>query len=379
MILRGAKYLDRHFQIRSGDVKICGEKIFSAGGRIAAEGSEDVTDCSGLTIVPGFIDIHLHGCGGANICDGTREALETMGRFLIRKGVTSFCPATVVADRETLERALLAAKAYMEKPCANAAAMAGVYMEGPFLSRGRIGSMMPDALVLPDVSLFRHYNGLSGGIVKVVCVAPEMPGAYEFIKAVKDECTVSVAHTCAGYDEAIRAFDCGASHATHLFNAMTGLHHRNPGVVGAVFDDPRVRAELICDGIHIHPAVLRAAFSILGERALIISDAMRAAGMPEGKEYEQGGKMVSVKDGKAVLPDGTLAGSVTDLHTEVRNLVSFGIPFEQAVRAASLIPARAIGMEAELGSIEPGKRADLVLLDEEMEIRGVYLRGRRVV
>lgn len=379
MILKGANYLDENFHMCEGDLQICDGKIWSLGKNLSGDKEETVVDCQGLTIVPGFIDVHVHGCNGANICDGTREAVDTMAEFLIHRGITSFCPTTVTAEKQILEKALLAAKECMEKPFLRGASVLGVHMEGPFLSEGKIGAQITTALEEPSVDLFRYYNELSGGAVKLISIAPERPGGYEFIEKVKEECTVSVAHTCAGYEEAKKAFDCGATHATHLFNAMTGLHHRDPGVVGAVFENSQVRAELICDGVHIHPAVLRIVFSMMGERTLIVSDSMRAAGMPDGEGFEQGGQIVTVKNGKAILEDGTLAGSVTDIHSEIKNLVSFGIPFEQAVKSATLIPAKAIGMENELGSIQIGKRADLVLLDETLEIAGVYLAGQRIV
>ena len=194
----------------------------------------------------------------------------------------------------------------------------------------------------------------------------------EFVGQARELCTVSIAHTTAGYDQAKEAFDAGITHATHLFNAMSGLHHREPGVVGAVFDDERVNAELICDGHHLHPAVLRTAFRLLGDRAVVVSDSMRANGMAEGESFDLGGQMVTVRGGLATLEDGTIAGSVTNLHQEVKNLVSYGVPFEQAVKAATLTPAKAIGLEGEIGSIEPGKRADLVVLDKDLEIVAVY-------
>ena len=193
------------------------------------------------------------------------------------------------------------------------------------------------------------------------------------MKRAKELCTVSIAHTTAKYEDAKAAFDWGVSHVTHLFNAMNGLHHRNPGVVGAALEDERVRAELICDGEHIHPAVLKIAFRLLGDRALIVSDSLRANGMPEGAGYEMGGQTVRITGGKCTLPDGTIAGSVSNLHQEVKNLVSWGVPFEQAVKAASLIPARAIGLDKELGSIAPGKAADLVVLDGNLDIASVWV------
>ena len=326
MLLIHANYLDEDFRLVQGDIEIEDGKILRVGKDLPRKEEDLAVDCAGsYTVVPGFVDVHIHGCAGADTCDATREALEAMAAFLLAHGVTSFCPTTMTTSRETIQAALLAAKDMMDHPMEGGARVVG-----------------------------------------------EQPGGLDFVEKASQLCTVSIAHTTADYDQAKAAFDKGVTHATHLFNAMSGLHHRKPGVVGAVFDDSRVRGELICDGFHIHPAVLRAAFRLLGDRALIVSDSMRANGMPEGEAFDLGGQMVTVHQGKALLPDGTIAGSVTNLHQEIKNLVSFGVPFEQAVKAATLLPARAIGLDGEIGSIAPGKRADLVVLDENLDIAAVY-------
>lgn len=372
MFLINTRYLDEDFRLVSGDIELENGKIKNVGEKLTYKDSDMVIDCDGYTVVPGFVDVHIHGCDGADTCDGTREAIDTMSKFLIQKGVTSFCPTTMTTDHETIERALLAAKECIETPAEDGARVVGVNMEGPFISAEKKGAQREDAIVAPDIELFRHYFQLSGGNVKLIDIAPEQPGGYEFIKQASELCAVSIAHTTAGYDEAKKSFDCGINHATHLFNAMSGLSHRAPGVVGAVLDDDRVFAEIICDGLHIHPAVLRIAFAALGDRAMVISDSMRANGMPEGESFDLGGQMVYVNNGKATLEDGTLAGSVSNLHDEIKKLVSFGVPLEQAVKAATLIPARSIGMDNEIGSIAVGKRADLVVLDDKLDIVGVY-------
>ena len=371
MFLVNAAYLDQDFRLVRGDLEIEGGRIRQVGEKLSWSQNDLVVDCQGYTIVPGFVDVHIHGCAGADTCDGKRESIDAMAEFLLTKGVTSFCPTTMTVDREEIEAALLAAKACVDQP-GPGARVVGVNMEGPFIAAARKGAQKEEAILPPDPELFRHFQELSGGIVRLVDIAPEQPGGLAFIREVKDLCAVSIAHTTANYDQAKESFDAGITHATHLFNAMSGLHHRDPGVVGAVFDDSRVYAELICDGFHIHPAALRTAFQVLGDRALVISDSMRANGMPEGEPFDLGGQMVTVREGKATLADGTIAGSVSNLHQEVKNLVSFGIPLEQAVKAASLIPARSIGLEEEIGSIAPGKRADLVVLDENLDIVAVY-------
>ena len=373
MLLIHANYLDENFELVQGDIEIQDGKILRVGKDLPRKDEDLAVDCSGsYTVVPGFVDVHIHGCAGADTCDGTREAMEAMAKFLLQHGVTSFCPTTMTIGREVIEKALLAAKDAMDHPVEDGARIVGVNMEGPFISKERKGAQKEEDIVAPDFAMFRELWDLCGGIIRLVDVAPEQPGGMEFIQQAKDLCTVSIAHTTADYDQAIAAFDQGITHATHLFNAMNGIHHRKPGVVGAVMDDDRVRGELICDGFHIHPAVLRMAFRVLGDRALIVSDSMRANGMQEGDSYDLGGQMVQVSGGKAVLADGTIAGSVSNLHQEVKNLVAYGVPFAQAVKSASLIPAKAIGLDHEIGSIAPGKRADLLVLDEKLDITAVY-------
>ena len=373
MLLIHANYLDEDFRLVQGDTEIEDGKILRVGKDLPRKEEDLAVDCAGsYTVVPGFVDVHIHGCAGADTCDATREALEAMAAFLLAHGVTSFCPTTMTTSRETIQAALLAAKDMMDHPMEGGARVVGVNMEGPFIAKERKGAQKEEDILPPDFPLFQRFYEESGGIVRLVDVAPEQPGGLDFVEKASQLCTVSIAHTTADYDQAKAAFDKGVTHATHLFNAMSGLHHRKPGVVGAVFDDSRVRGELICDGFHIHPAVLRAAFRLLGDRALIVSDSMRANGMPEGEAFDLGGQMVTVHQGKALLPDGTIAGSVTNLHQEIKNLVSFGVPFEQAVKAATLLPARAIGLDGEIGSIAPGKRADLVVLDENLDIAAVY-------
>lgn len=373
MLLIHANYLDEDFRLVQGDIEIEDGKILRVGKDLPRKEEDLAVDCAGsYTVVPGFVDVHIHGCAGADTCDATREALEAMAAFLLAHGVTSFCPTTMTTSRETIQAALLAAKDMMDHPMEGGARVVGVNMEGPFIAKERKGAQKEEDILPPDFPLFQQFYEESGGIVRLVDVAPEQPGGLEFVEKASQLCTVSIAHTTADYGQAKAAFDKGVTHATHLFNAMSGLHHRKPGVVGAVFDDSRVRGELICDGFHIHPAVLRAAFRLLGDRALIVSDSMRANGMPEGEAFDLGGQMVTVHQGKALLPDGTIAGSVTNLHQEIKNLVSFGVPFEQAVKAATLLPARAIGLDGEIGSIAPGKRADLVVLDENLDIAAVY-------
>lgn len=373
MILINATYLDENFKFVQGDIEVDEDTntIKRLAPKLEYAESDMVIDCGGYKIVPGFVDVHVHGVVGNDASDGTRSAIEEMAKFLITKGVTSFCPTTMTTAPETIKASLHAAKSCMDNP-PEGSRVVGVNMEGPFIAEARKGAQKSDYIKAPDFKLFKELYDACGGIVKLVDIAPEQEGGMEFARQAKELCTVSIAHTTADYDLAKESFDAGITHATHLFNAMSGLSHREPGVVGAVLDDERVFAELICDGIHIHPAVLRMAFKVLGDRALIVSDSMRANGFAEGEPYDLGGQMVTVKDGKATLADGTIAGSVTNLHDEVKNLVKFGIPLETAVKAATLTPARTIGLDDEIGSIKVGKRADLLVLDDELNISAVY-------
>lgn len=369
MIFTNAKILDGDFKLRKADIEIEDEKIVRLADKLSYTESDLVIDCEGYTIVPGFIDVHVHGGAGADASDADIEGLRAMAKFLLTKGVTSFCPTTMTVSDETLMKSL-----EVIRECANdseGSRIVGVNMEGPFLSLKKKGAHNEAYLQKPDFDVFKSFYDACGGMIKLVDVAPECDERGDFIEKASKLCTVSIAHTATGYDGAKAAFEKGVTHATHLYNAMTGYSHREPGVVGAIFDTDTVCGELICDGIHIHPAVVRSTFKVMPERICVISDAMRLSGMEEG-EGLLGVDIVTVKDGKATLPDGTIAGSVSNLHAELKNLVSWGIPFEDAVRAMTLTPAKEIGMEKEIGSLEVGKRADMVVLDENLEIVAVY-------
>ena len=374
MLLKNAEILNRDFQWERSDLAV-------QDGRIAAIGTDlgeaaETLDLSGRRIVPGFVDIHIHGCAGSDTCDATPDALAAMAGYLITKGVTSFCPTTMTISHDGILAALKNAQACMENPPAGAA-IRGVNMEGPYIAESRKGAQKAEFVRRPDWREFMELNDACGGIVRLVALAPECDGAEEFIRHVKGICTISLAHTDADYETASRSFALGVSHATHLFNAMTGMNHRAPGAVGAVLSHPDVRAEIICDGFHIHPAVLKIAFQVLGDdRAVIISDSIRSAGLPDGVS-ELGGQTVYVQDGQARLADGTIAGSTTNLLDEARNLISYGIPPERVFRSASLNPAKEIGCEKEIGSIEPGKSADLVVLTPDWDLELVIARGEK--
>lgn len=372
MILKNAEVFNGDFEKIRADVKIDGEKI----SKIGNFSSEDGLDLTGLVVMPGLIDMHIHGCGGADTGDATPEALETMSQTLVKNGVTSFCPASMTLSFEELTKIFANIDAMKDK--VGGAYIHGANMEGPYIAMSKKGAQNPLYVRNPDKEEFKKlYEGCNGAI-RVVDIAPECDGGDEFIKEIQPICPVSIAHTDAGYDEAVHAIELGVRHITHLFNAQSGLHHRKPGVVGAAFDVGRangVRAELICDGFHIHPATLRIAFREMGEDGtVIISDSMKAAGCPDG-DYDLGGQPVYVRDGKALLADGTIAASTSNVYKELKNVISFGIPEKQVVKSATINPAKAIRVSDKTGSIEEGKLADILVVDKDYNIKLVIVKG----
>lgn len=334
-------------------------------------------DLDGALVIPGLVDIHVHGCAGADFSDGDYAGLVRMARYLARRGVTSFAPASMTLPYDALDRAFHAAARLRREGLADGARLMGIQMEGPFLSREKRGSQNPAYLRLPDWDRFLRLYDAAEGLLRIVDVAPELPGAVEFTRRASEKCRVSVAHTAAGYDQAAAVFDAGATHLTHLFNAMTGIHHRHPGPIGAASERENVTAELICDGIHVHPSAVRMAFRLFPGRICLISDALRCCGMADGS-YSLGGQEILLSGGVARLTGGAIAGSAADLYQCMRRAVSFGIPREQAVWAATALPARVIGRESETGAIADGRAADFVICGGELEPEAVYLGGKRL-
>ena len=335
-------------------------------------------DLGGAYVIPGLIDVHNHGNSNADFSDGSYEGVARMAAYLGANGVTSFAPASMTLPYDVLEKAFAtAAKLHAEKP-AGSSKLQGIQMEGPFFSEKKKGAQNGAYLRLPDYDAFEKLFNGCGGLVKIVDVAPELEGAEEFVAKASKLCTVSIAHTDSDYEHAKAAIDAGVTHLTHLYNAMPPIHHRKPGVIGACAENKKVRAELICDGIHVHPSSIRMAFSLFGaSRIVLISDALRCCGMPDGT-YELGGQAVYLKGKTCTLADGTLAGSVTNLFDCMRNVISYGIAPEKAVRAATWNPACALGLEDEIGSIAPGKCADFVICDGDFNRKAVYIDGELV-
>ncbi len=369
MILKNAVVYDGSFSPVSTDIEI-ENGIIKSLEKTDREG----VDYSGCVILPGFIDIHIHGCNMADATDGNPDSAAKMSAWLAKNGITSFCPTTMTLPVETLKKCFGYVADTMGKE--EGAYIHGINMEGPFIAPEKKGAQDAAHILEPSIEVFEELNGICP--IKLVDIAPEQNGADEFISKIKDICTVSAAHTTANYEQGKKAISMGISHATHLYNAMNGLTSREAGMVGAVLDSEGVTAELICDGIHICPATLRITFRALGEdRTVVISDAMMAAGLDEG-EYTLGGQRV-IKTDAARLADGTLAGSATNLFEEFHNLLSFGISLKQAIKSLTINPAKAIGVDGSTGSIEVGKNADLLILSEDFkEIKSVFIKGKKV-
>jgi len=326
-------------------------------------------------VLPGLVDVHHHGNSGVDFSDGDAEGLQKIAAYLGRCGVTSFAPASMTLPYEALGRAFATASAFKARRPAGHAKLMGIQMEGPYFAASKKGAQNGDYLRVPDFEGFYRLYAACDGLIRIADVAPELPGAVDFVRQASRLCTVSIAHTNANYEQAKAAIDAGATHLTHLFNAMPPIHHRDPGVIGAAAERPQVRAELICDGLHVHPSAVRLAFSLFGPaRMILVSDAARACGMPDGT-YDLGGQQIFLKDHICRLADGTIAASATDLFTCVQNAVSFGIPLADAVRAASYNPACAIGAEERIGSIAEGKDADFVVCTPELHRLAVYIDG----
>lgn len=337
----------------------------------------DVINAEGLYVIPGLVDIHFHGCMGYDFCDGTKEALDAITSYEASQGVTSITPATMTLSEEMLTKIFANAGAYENS---EGSALRGINMEGPFVSEAKKGAQNGAYLHKPDVDFFQKMQKLSGGLIKQVAVAPEEDENLNFTKTLKDEVVISVAHTTADYDTAKAAFDAGACHVTHLFNAMPNFSHRAPGVVGAAFDSKDVTVELICDGIHIHPSMVRSVFALFGaQRVCMVSDSMMATGLKDG-QYALGGQPVNVKGRLATLENGTIAGSASNLMECLRVAVKeMGIPLADAVLASTATPARSLGLYDECGSITAGKSADAVLLDQDLNIVQVICRGKCLI
>ena len=361
----------------SEDGKFSKRNLYLEADKIVANCEGEVLDATDLYVIPGLTDIHFHGCVGYDFCDGTPEAIAHMAEYQLANGITTICPASMTFSEETLAGIFTNAKEYKNE---KGATLVGINMEGPFISMEKKGAQNGAFIHKPDADMFMRLQEKAGGLIKLCDIAPEVEGAMECIEAIADKVRVSVAHTAADFDIAEEAFKKGAKHVTHLYNAMQPYTHRAPGVIGAACDNENVMVELICDGIHSHPATVRTTFKMFGDdRIVLISDSMMACGLEDG-QYTLGGQDVTVKGSLATLTElGNIAGSVTNLMNCMRKAVKeMDIPLESAVKCATVNPAKAIGIDDKYGSLEVGKQADVVLLDKDLEIQYIIKAGELV-
>lgn len=368
MLLSNLKYVNGDFSVVNGSIEIEGEKIsgfsFEKGG----------IDMQNLLAIPGFVDIHTHGGDGVDWCDMDGEKFQKLSMYYAKRGVTSVCPTTMTLPESSLRSILEAVEKL--KGNESGAYIHGINLEGPYISYAKRGAQNPEYIRPADEKEFERLNAVSK--ILLVDLAPETEGALSFARSVSKSAVCSVAHTAATFEQAQKGFENGFTHATHLFNAMTAFESRSPGVVGAVFASDRVTAELICDGFHLAAETVKLAFKILGaHRVVAISDSLSSAGCRDG-EYMLGGQKVIVKNSRAHLEDGTIAGSTTNLFEEFRNLLSFSIPFSDALAACTINPARVIGADGVCGSLEKGKNADIIFVDDSMNLKHVLIKGKMI-
>ncbi|MDD3278606.1 MAG: N-acetylglucosamine-6-phosphate deacetylase [Lachnospiraceae bacterium] len=369
MIIKGAAVFNPEGTFEKKDLYIENDTFAHS-----AASESTVLDADGLYAIPGLTDVHFHGCAGYDFCDGTEEAIQAIADYELANGVTSMVPATMTYGEEKLTEIAKAAKAHRNE---KGARLLGINMEGPFISMEKKGAQNPAYIHTPDIDMFRRIQAASGNLVKLVDIAPEEAHSMDFIEELKDEVGISIAHTTADYETASLALEKGARQITHLYNAMPPFSHRAPGVIGAAFDHPHTRVELICDGIHIHPSVVRATFQLFGDdRVILISDSMMATGLEDG-DYALGGQAVKVTGPRATLADGTIAGSATNLLNCLRTAVlRMNVPLKSAVKAAAVNSAKAAGIYDHYGSIETGKAADLLLLDKDLQLVHIIQGGK---
>jgi len=376
MFYKNARIFTSDFQFQTGAFEVTEDGKF--GAVLPEAVPADAIDLQGATVIPGLVEVHSHGNSGFDFSDGNYEGLVAMARCYLQSGITAFAPTSMTLPYEVLEKAFATARRIVDEAPEGCARCMGIHMEGPYFSEKKKGAQNGAYLKQPDFEGFQKLYDSCGGLIRIADVAPELPGAMEFIEKAKALCTVSIAHTDSDYDHAKAGIEAGATHLTHMYNGMPSIHHRNPGVIPAAAENPNVRAEIICDGQHVHPASVRLAFSIFGaDRMILVSDSLRCAGMPEG-QYDVGGQQIIVKGGLARLLDGTIAGSASTLYDGLRKAISFGIPEEDAVRACTYNPACALHAEDEIGSIASGKNADFLICSGDYSEKRVFLGGKEL-
>ncbi|MDR4888276.1 N-acetylglucosamine-6-phosphate deacetylase [Fredinandcohnia sp. QZ13] len=367
--------------LEKGFIEIDRDKIKRVGQMAdfqASDKDEVITFDDSHSLIPGMIDLHIHGAGGADVMDASPAALETMTNMLPKEGTTSFLATTMTKTKEDIENAIGTIADFITKQHPGNAEILGAHLEGPFLSPKRAGAQHPDNIINPDVELFKKWQSLSGDNIRLVTLAPEEPGGLELTAHLKNTGVVaSIGHSDAVYDEVEAAIEAGVTHATHLFNGMRGIHHREPGVAGAVLLHDEVKCEMIVDGIHIAPKMVKFAYKNKGsEGSILVTDAMRAKCLGAGT-YDLGGQEVIVNEERAVLKDGTLAGSILKLNDAVRNMMKFADCSLQDITVMTAVnPAKQINVFDRKGSIKAGKDADIVIVNDQLEVIMTFCRGK---
>ena len=376
-IINGSVFLENG-TFEDTNIVCNGDTIAEISTQTSAD--NDVIDAKDCYVIPGLVDIHFHGCMGVDACNGTVESFKKIAQYEASCGITSIVPATMTYPEDVLRKIVDAVSEYRkyDNDADGYAHLYGINMEGPFISPEKKGAQNPEYIQNCDYDMFHRLNEASGNVIRLCDIAPEIDGAMEFIEKAKDETRISIAHTTADYDTCKKAYDLGARHLTHLFNAMPPFTHRAPGPIGAAAENENVTPEIICDGIHVYPAAVNMMYKVFGkDRMIFISDSMEATGLPDG-EYQLGGQAVTVKGRLATLHDGTIAGSATNLYdcmiTAVKNM---NIPLDGAILCASRNPAQAVGIYDAVGSISLGKKADFVIINKsDLTIKDVVVRGK---
>jgi N-acetylglucosamine-6-phosphate deacetylase len=390
-VIHAGRILTPDEELNDSIIVVEGSRIAAIGHRDEIRVPADAVDyvAAEMTVVPGFVDVHIHGAGGHDVMEGTARALDRIAATVARHGTTSLVATTVTAPIEETCHSLEGIARYirnheeLREPQENAklaAEFVGIHLEGPFISKARRGVHPPDSIARPSVEVLQKFLDAADGLVKIVTIAPEIPGACELIEyAVAAKIVAAIGHTDADYDQARAAIQAGARHAVHMYNAMRPFAHRDPGVVGAILTDPEVTAEIIADGVHVAGPTIQVLLGCKGfDTVLLVSDGIAATGMPDGN-YRLGNFEVTVRDGVARNSEGKLAGSTLTLDRALRYLVALGVPLKEAVRMATVLPARRLGLAGKKGIIAVGADADLVALTPDLRVAGVMTRGAGLV
>ena len=375
MIIKNGKLLNDSFKFENSDLEINGEKIAKIGANLSGD---EVIDAEGMYVVPGFIDSHTHGAMGVEYWEDLEDSYPTMSEFEGKNGTTGIFATISAAVNEKMIKSI---KVYeREKNNAPGAKYLGIHLEGPFFNVAKKGAHLPENIRDTSVEEFKTFIEAGGEDIKIITLAPELPNAEETIKYIVGcGTTVTMGHTNATYDEAQKGVEWGVSRATHTFNAMSPLNHREPGVVGSALTNDKVDCELICDFFHVHPAVCKMVYDLKGvDKVIMITDSVIGAGLPDGKFKENTNNPVIVKDKKTYLLDGTIAGGSSCLIDGIKNMVSVGVPLEDAVKMATINPAKSVNMDDTVGSLKEGKFADIVILDKDLNIKYVFVNGKLV-